>query len=366
MKNAQTFTVTFNHQQLALLDVFIDKDPTLSGYKDLVKRAIDEAAQDNKTANDNENLSTGTKTIPAPPVRRILSEYIIEPGQGRAIEVPKGKIIRVEQIIGGQCADLNIFNLNNKHEHLHVGRTRTLHGLNPGAGDLVWSNAPWERPLMAILANTSQTDTLFPYCSAMIYSHFFGICEHTNCQFIQTEAQREYGLAPYDLHESLNLFMYSKVDSDGVASIQRNESRAGDYIEFAALMDVLFVTNVCGDDYGKTSNFWMKPLKAVVMEACEEDEKFVESSVLKADQTKNIKPPYLLSDDPLSRKADYRPAWSHLPIHVDKIHVELSAGEKEKFKSVHHSPLYSSLYSDDEDAALRDIMMSWVGRRMDW
>ena len=48
--------------------------------------------------------------------RTVIAEYVLEPGTGKAIELLKGQILRVEQVEGGQCADFNCFNLHDYKE----------------------------------------------------------------------------------------------------------------------------------------------------------------------------------------------------------------------------------------------------------
>ena len=140
--------------------------------------------------------------------RTIVSEFTIEPGTGKAIELLKGQILRVEQVEGGQCADFNCFNLHDYKEYMHCGRTRTVHGFHPTKGAFLWSAPPRERAMLYILEDTvGENDVLFPRCSAYVYEASYGFAVHTNCHDIQAEAQREYGLTPDDVHDSFNLFM---------------------------------------------------------------------------------------------------------------------------------------------------------------
>ena len=60
--------------------------------------------------------------------RKVLSQLVLEPGTGKAIELKRGMILRIEQIEGGQCVDFNCFNLHDYKEFFHTGRTRHLHG----------------------------------------------------------------------------------------------------------------------------------------------------------------------------------------------------------------------------------------------
>lgn len=354
MLEAVTLKVPFNHQQIALLDRFLEGEGVgATSHSSLVKEAI-------QTFKPYVQSQPQTD-VPAPSKRKIIAEYLLEPGTGKAVPVLKGQIIRIEQVEGGQCGDFLVYNLHNRHEHLQVGRTRTIHGNSPSTGDMLWSNGPWERPLMSILANSGKADTLFPPCSAILYSRFFGMCNHTNCGEIQTEAHREYGLQAHDVHESFNLFMYVEVGADGTASIKRNQSRKGDFIEFVAMMDVLAIPNVCGDDYGKTSNFWLRPLKVLVMEPLQEDmDRLAEAEAVALSYVLPTK--YEAVEVPPKKDETYEARFPHLPIRVQHVDVDLDEVLFKKFDAIRDR----TLYGDDFGAAARDIMMAWVGERMDW
>ena len=88
---------------------------------------------------------------------------MLEPGTGKAIELLKGQILRIEQVEGGQCADFNCFNLHDYKEFMHCGRTRTVHGFHPTTGTFMWSAPPRERAMLYILEDTvGRNDVLFP------------------------------------------------------------------------------------------------------------------------------------------------------------------------------------------------------------
>ncbi len=164
---------------------------------------------------------------------QVISESVIEPGTGKAIELLQGQILRVEQIEGGQCADFNCFNLHDYKEFMHCGRTRTVHGFHPTKGSFMWSAPPRERAMLYILEDTvGRNDVLFPRCSAYVYEASYGFAVHTNCHDIQAEAQREYGLTPDDVHDSFNLFMCTGVDADGHAFMTRQTTKPGDHKGF--------------------------------------------------------------------------------------------------------------------------------------
>jgi uncharacterized protein YcgI (DUF1989 family) len=292
--------------------------------------------------------------------RTVVADHLIEPGTGKAIELLKGQILRIEQVKGGQCVDFNAFNLHDYKEFMHCGRTRTVHGFNPTEGSFLWSQPPRENAMLYILADTyKRNDVLFPRCSAYVYESAYGFHDHTNCHDIQAEAQREYGLTPDDVHDSFNFFMCTEVTLDGRATITRQATEAGDHVELLALMDVLAVPNVCGADVMKTSNFALKPIRAIVYEATEADlARVPKVPILRSQRTpKDFRNPVIKVTRELTRDPDYVPQFTNVPIVEEELVVSLSPQERAHFDAVK-----LDLYGDDDGAALRDILFSWWER----
>jgi uncharacterized protein len=290
------------------------------------------------------------------PVRTVLAEHVLVPGTGKAFELDAGQILRVEQIDGDQCVDLNVFNRHDYREAMHVGRTRTLHGLNPGQGDFLWSAPPRERALMYLQTDTAGfNDTLFPRCSANMYESMHGFAEHTNCADIQAEAQREYGLTPDDVHDSFNLFMATRV-TNGMPEIIRQASSPGSHVELMALVDVLAVPNVCGNDIMTTSNFSMRPVLVQVLTATA-DEVGAVPPLLAYDTQRTpgqFRQPRIRTDRALVRDPHYVAAFPRTPVRLVELEVELDEPDELSFSQVRRD----DLYKHDGDA-LRDIVMSW-------
>lgn len=290
-------------------------------------------------------------------MRTVLSELILEPGTGKAIELLAGQILRIEQAEGGQCVDFNAFNLHDYKEFMHCGRTRTVHGFNPSQGTFLWSQPPRERALLYILEDTyGRNDVLFPRCSGYLYESAYGFDAHTNCHDIQAEAQREYGLTPDDVHDSFNFFMNTEIGTDGRATITRQTSKAGDYVDLLALSDVLAVPNVCGADVMRTSNFGLKPIKLTVFEATAADLAAVPATpILKSQRTpKDFRQPVIKADRELRRDTAYRPEFTNTPIIRQPLTIELDADEAELFDAAKLAQ-----YGDDDPQALRDLVFTW-------
>jgi hypothetical protein len=293
--------------------------------------------------------------------RKILFEWVMQPGSGKAIELLAGQILRIEQVEGLQCVDFNCFNLHDYKEFMHCGRTRTVHGFHPTKGAFLWSAPPRERALLYILEDTvGRNDVLFPRCSAYVYESAYGFDAHTNCHDIQAEAQREYGLTPDDVHDSFNLFMCTEVTLDGVATITRQESRAGDYVDLLALVDVLAVPNVCGADVMRTSNFALKPVRLTVFEATDaEIAATPKTPILKSQRTpRDFRNPTIKATRALVRDPNYVAEFVNFPLRVEDVAVALTADEDEMLERV-RLPVYGA----DSGAALRDILFTWWEER---
>ncbi len=290
--------------------------------------------------------------------RKAVFEWIMQPGTGKALELRKGQILRVEQIEGAQCVDFNCFNLHDYKEFMHCGRTRTVHGFNPSKGTFLWSAPPREQAMMYILEDTyGRNDVLFPRCSAYLYESAYGFHQHTNCHDIQTEAQREYGLTPDDVHDSFNMFMCTEVTLDGRASITRQVSKKGDYIELLALMDVLAVPNVCGADVMRTSNFGLKPIKLEIFEASEKELASVPKlPVLKSQRTPaDFRNAQIKSTRALVADRSYSASFQNTPLVEEAITIELSPEEYAVFER----SARADIYGDDMPSALRDFVFTW-------
>jgi uncharacterized protein len=293
--------------------------------------------------------------------RPALLEWTLLPGTGKAFEVRAGQVLRIAQIEGGQCADFNCFNLHDYKEFMHCGRTRTVHGFHPSKATFLWSAPPRERAMMFILEDTyGRNDVLFPRCSSYIYESAYGYDVHTNCQDIQAEAQREYGLTPDDVHDSFNFFMCTEITGPHRATMTRQNSKAGDYIDLLALIDVLAIPNVCGSDVMRTSNFSLKPLRITVYAATGAQIESVPTvPILKSQRTpKDFKNSKIKTDRELHRDLSYVPTFANVPLDVESLAIPLSAQEasllaKTKLES----------YGDDDAAALRDIFFTWWEER---
>jgi len=345
-------TLLLNQQQLELMDrtIALGAAPDRVGLVRLAlrERALPAPQRPQPQAPDLSGLDDH---------RELLLEHTIEPGTGKALEVAKGQLLRIEQIEGGQCVDFNCFNLHDYKEFMHTGRTRTVHGLMPTAGHFLWSAPPRERAMMYLLEDTAQcNDVMFPRCSAYLYESSYGFAVHTNCHDIQAEAQREYGLTPDDVHDSFNLFMCTEFHG-GRGHIKRQHSKPGEHVDFLALMDVLAVPNICGADIMRTSNFSLKPVKLQIYQGSARDVASVPpQGSFKSQRTPaDFKVSNIKTERALRRDEGYLAQFNNVPIRISPLQVELDDTEVAALQGA-GLHIY---YGNDVGAALRDVLFSW-------
>jgi uncharacterized protein YcgI (DUF1989 family) len=293
--------------------------------------------------------------------RVLIEEHVLEPATGKALELRRGQVLRIEQTVGEQCADFNCFNLHDYKEFFHTGRTRHMHGLNPSTGDFLWSAPPRERPMAAIVADTVGTnDILYPRCSAFLFEYQYGLDVHTNCHDMQAEAQREFGLTPDDVHDSFNFFMNTGVDAAGRPFIGSNNAKRGDYVELLALMDLLAVPNVCGADVMATSSFELKPLRLAIYQADESELEAIASRPELQPRTNqrtpaDFKVKQIRVERELTRDSSYTPEFTNFPLVIEEVAVELEDSDAELLDA-----LVAAGDSGSTDAeALRHAFFSW-------
>ena len=194
----------------------------------------------------------------------------LEPITGKAIRVRRGEVLRIEQLVGGQCVDLNAYNLQDYKEFLDCAFTRSFQSFQPGRGEFIWTSAPRGRPMFAILdiAETCEVDLVGHRCNRVFMELGWDLPEHANCQDTLAEAIREYGLTPDDVHDSFNLWMSTTVDDRGRRQYRWNPARKGDRVDLLALFDTLVVVCICGNgDLLGLNNYTFAPVALEVYEA---------------------------------------------------------------------------------------------------
>ena len=198
----------------------------------------------------------------------LVEELVVPPRDARAFEVPAGHLFRIVAAAGSQVGDLNLWSASDLRERFFSGKTRALHGTHVGAGDRLWSTLPWLRPMATITHDTldwygidafgagvhdvigTRCD---PYTNFLLTGGDYHHCCHSNLTRALAEA-RNLPLAEAEthVHDVVNVFMCTGYTRDANQYFMKaSPSRAGDFIELFAEMDLLAGLSACpGGDCG--------------------------------------------------------------------------------------------------------------------
>ncbi|MFQ5914920.1 MAG: DUF1989 domain-containing protein [Nitrospinota bacterium] len=194
---------------------------------------------------------------------KVLEDKIIEPRGYYAGEVRKGEVFRIIDIEGQQVADFVCFNLNRLEEKLSPPNTANLNRqVFPGVGYTLFSDEAGE--LMTIVADTCGThDMLAGACSRFTNERRYGVANTPNCRDNFAEAVKPWGITWKQIPYNMNVFMNCPIQTDGTFTIEEPKSKAGDYIDFQADMDVLVAMSNCPQERNPCNAFRLKPMRAV-------------------------------------------------------------------------------------------------------
>jgi urea carboxylase-associated protein 1 len=199
-----------------------------------------------------------------PLVRQPLREETVAPAGHFAAELRAGQVLRVVDLEGQQVADLICFALADLEERLSIVNTISLNRhVYPRVGTVLWSERA--QAMMTIIADTCGVhDLLAGACSRFTNERRYGVKDTPNCRDNLAAAVKPWGIAPREVPFNLNVFMNCPIGPDGCWSIQAPRSKAGDYIDLRAEMDVLVAFSNCPQIHNACNAFRRKPLGVLI------------------------------------------------------------------------------------------------------
>jgi uncharacterized protein YcgI (DUF1989 family) len=170
---------------------------------------------------------------------------LIAAGGGAALRLARGQRLRIIDIEGGQSGDLAAFSADGR-QRLSNGRSFDYGGtIYLSTGNSIWSDRS-ERMLTIVDDQVGRHDFLYSSCSIEMYRLQYGVTGyHANCHDNLCKAFRELGVEPEPLPTAFNFFMCADVAPDGKLSFSPPRSRAGDWIELRADMDLAVALSAC-------------------------------------------------------------------------------------------------------------------------
>ena len=170
----------------------------------------------------------------------------VKAGHGYAFKVKKGEQFRVVDLYGEQVVDFLCWVDNtNLTEKVSMAYSRYhLSGVQPAVGECLWSNG--DREVLRVVDDTAKVhDMTFMCCNPGFYEKK-GVKHHRACATNVAEVMREHGLSSWiEVPDPFNLFQ----NTPNYTLKALGTSKAGDYIQFEALLDCICAVSSC--PYGK-------------------------------------------------------------------------------------------------------------------
>jgi len=181
---------------------------------------------------------------------RAPAERVEVPGYGgRMVEVRDGDQIRITDVEGCQIGDLFLISATDPMEVLSPALTRLVNLTPmPRLGQAFVSNR--RRPMLELLADTSPGphDMTFAPCDRQFYAELGAGEDHPSCRANFEQAMRAAGRDIVIAPDPINLFQNTPVDAAGNYVLGQTLSKAGDYVELEARMDLVLVLTACSTD----------------------------------------------------------------------------------------------------------------------
>lgn len=189
-----------------------------------------------------------------------MTSHEIQPRSGVAFTLARGQRLRVIDTHGEQVADLVAFRRNDVGEVISSGRTLDYASkIYLTTGDSLYSNR--SNALLHIEKDTvGRHDFLLTPCSADTFRIIYGDTKpHRGCFGNLAASLAPHGVVPDQIPTSFNIFMNVVVaEVSGELRVLPPLSRAGDYIVFEALEDLLIGLTACSAP--QSNNFAFKPI----------------------------------------------------------------------------------------------------------
>ena len=188
-----------------------------------------------------------------------IKSFRVDPQSGLAFTLKKGEIIRIIDVEGEQVSDLFCFAKEELEEALSSGHTTDYNGkLFLSEGDILYSNR--SNSMLTIVADqVGRNMMLYAPCSQVMFEKTYDVTEpHPNCLDNLHGNLEEYGVQESQITVPFNIFMNIELSPEGEITIKPPVSKAGNYIELRAEMDLVVGLTSCSA--GLCNNFKWTPI----------------------------------------------------------------------------------------------------------
>jgi len=183
----------------------------------------------------------------------------IKKQSGAAFLLKKGEKLKVIDPKGEQVSDMVLFNAHDTREKISSGKTLDFQeSLLITKGDFLWSNR--SNKMMKILEDTNgRNDFLLAPCSPETFQIMYDNPNyHPSCFENLYVNLEKFKIEKDDIPTAFNIFMNVQWNNKGELSVEAPLSKAGDYIVFEALTDLIVALTACSAEDSNNGSF--KPI----------------------------------------------------------------------------------------------------------
>ena len=188
-----------------------------------------------------------------------MRRYHLEPQTGVGFHLERGQVLRVIDPHGEQVSDVVAFARADPAEWLSSGRSIDYNNtIYLTTGHVLYSNR--SQAMFTILEDkVGRHDFLLTPCSPEMFRILYGYeGHHPSCFENLATNLVQFGIAADAIPTTFNIFMNVDVAPSGQLSIGPPPSRAGDFVELRAEMDLIVGATACSAE--KSNNYRFKPI----------------------------------------------------------------------------------------------------------
>lgn len=193
-----------------------------------------------------------------------MSDFsVIKPQSGAAFTIKKGQILTVVDPLGQQVSDMVLINSRDKREKISSGKTLDFEeSILLSKGNFLWSNR--SNKMMEIIEDTNgRNDFLLAPCSPETFKIMYNNHEdHPSCLNNLYQNLKNYHIELDEIPTAFNIFMNVQFDAKGKLSVLPPTSKAGDRVQFRAMMDLIVGLTACSAEDSNGGSF--KPIEYLV------------------------------------------------------------------------------------------------------
>lgn len=193
-----------------------------------------------------------------------LAHHHLPPQTGTGFLLECGQILRITDPQGEQVSDLMAFARHDPEEWLSSGRSIDYaNTIYLTSGHTLYSNR--SKPMFTILEDkVGRHDFLLTPCSPETFQIIYNNhAHHPSCFENLCKGLAPFGIKPDRIPTTFNIFMNVIIGNDGELTIAPPRSKAGDYLDLRAEMDLIVGVTACSAEM--SNNYAFKPIDVEVM-----------------------------------------------------------------------------------------------------